>query len=82
MPITYLGKTVSVTNGNASLTNGAANWNYNLGTHRRQTTLTVTNASGKVGLYRRRRNRPRATTRSPGTARTITATSLPTAPTR
>src|SRR5476649_1060966 len=27
----YLGKTVSVTNGNASLTSGTANWTYNLG---------------------------------------------------
>jgi len=28
----YLGKNVSVTNGNASLTDGAATWTYNLGT--------------------------------------------------
>src|SRR6185312_11344137 len=28
----YLGKKVSVTNGQASLTNGAANWTYNLAT--------------------------------------------------
>src|SRR5579872_4398386 len=28
----YLGKTVSVTNGNAALSNGSATWTYNLGT--------------------------------------------------
>src|ERR1700744_5172969 len=28
----YLGKSLSVTNGNASLTGGAANWSYDLGT--------------------------------------------------
>ena len=44
----YLGKDVTVTNGNASLTNGAATWNYNLGTTAAQTTLTVTNSSGTV----------------------------------
>ena len=44
----YLGKKVSVTNGNASLTNGAANWTYNLGTASAATALTVTNASGKI----------------------------------
>ena len=44
----YLGKKVSVTNGNASLTNGVANWTYNLGTTAAATQLTVTNASGQV----------------------------------
>jgi flagellar basal-body rod modification protein FlgD len=44
----YLGKDVTVTNGNASLTNGTATWNYNLGTTAAQTTLTVTNSSGTV----------------------------------
>ena len=44
----YLGKKVSVTNGNASLTNGAASWTYNLGTASASTSLTVTNASGKI----------------------------------
>jgi flagellar basal-body rod modification protein FlgD len=44
----YLGKTVSVTNGQASLTGGNAAWNYNLGTDASVTALTVTNASGKV----------------------------------
>ncbi len=44
----YLGKQVSVTNGNASLTNGAASWTYNLGTTAAATTLTVTDASGNA----------------------------------
>jgi flagellar basal-body rod modification protein FlgD len=44
----YLGKAVSVTNGNASLTNGAATWTYSLGTTAASSTLTVTDASGKV----------------------------------
>jgi flagellar basal-body rod modification protein FlgD len=42
----YLGKKVSVTNGNASLTNGTASWTYNLGSAAANTTLTVTNSSG------------------------------------
>jgi flagellar basal-body rod modification protein FlgD len=46
--VNYLGKTVTVTNGNASLTNGAADWNYNLGTQAAQTTLTVTDANGNA----------------------------------
>jgi flagellar basal-body rod modification protein FlgD len=44
----YLGKAVSVTNGNASLTNGAAAWTYSLGTTAASNTLTVTDANGKV----------------------------------
>ena len=44
----YLGKTVSVTNGQASLSSGSASWSYTLGTDAASTTLTVTNASGKV----------------------------------
>ena len=44
----YLGKTVTVTNGNAPLTNGAASWNYTLGTPSAATSLTVTNASGQT----------------------------------
>jgi flagellar basal-body rod modification protein FlgD len=44
----YLGKNVSVTNGNASLTDGTANWTYNLGTAAASSTLSVTNASGQV----------------------------------
>jgi flagellar basal-body rod modification protein FlgD len=46
--VSYLGKAVTVTNGNAPLSSGAADWNYNLGTEATQTTLTVTNASGAV----------------------------------
>jgi flagellar basal-body rod modification protein FlgD len=46
--VDYLGKTVTVTNGNAALTNGEASWNYNLGTTAASTALTVTNSSGQV----------------------------------
>ncbi len=48
MTTSYLGKKVSVTNGQASLTGGAANWTYNLATAAASAQLTVTNASGKV----------------------------------
>jgi flagellar basal-body rod modification protein FlgD len=44
----YLGKTVSVTNGNASLTNGAATWTYNLGTGSSTTTLNVSDSAGRT----------------------------------
>jgi flagellar basal-body rod modification protein FlgD len=44
----YLGKTVTVTNGDAPLTNGEADWSYALGTASSNTALTVTNASGQV----------------------------------
>ena len=44
----YLGKNVSVTNGNASLASGAATWTYNLGTASATTQLSVTNSSGQV----------------------------------
>lgn len=44
----YLGKNVSVTNGNASLTNGAADWSYNLGANAASTQLSVTNSAGTV----------------------------------
>jgi len=44
----YLGKKVSVTNGNASLSGGTANWTYNLGTAAAATTLNVTDSTGKV----------------------------------
>jgi flagellar basal-body rod modification protein FlgD len=43
----YLGKKVSVTNGNASLTAGATNWTYNLETASATTQLTVSDASGR-----------------------------------
>jgi len=44
----YLGKSVVLTNGQAALTNGAANWTYGLGSAAGTTTLTVTNLSGKT----------------------------------
>jgi flagellar basal-body rod modification protein FlgD len=46
--VSYLGKEVSVTNGNAPLSGGKAEWRYNLGTTAAQSVLTVTNASGQV----------------------------------
>jgi flagellar basal-body rod modification protein FlgD len=45
---TYLGKSVSVTDGNASLTNGQASWTYNLASEASSATLTVTDANGAV----------------------------------
>lgn len=45
---TYLGKKVSVTNGNASLTGGTANWTYDLGTAASSTALSVSDANGNV----------------------------------
>jgi len=44
----YLGKKVSIINGNSSLTSGAANWTYNLATPATANLLTVTDASGKA----------------------------------
>ncbi|MBN9553312.1 MAG: flagellar hook assembly protein FlgD [Alphaproteobacteria bacterium] len=44
----YLGKAVSITNGNAALSNGAANWTYSLETTANATALTITNASGRI----------------------------------
>jgi flagellar basal-body rod modification protein FlgD len=46
--VSYLGKEVSVTNGNAPLSGGKAEWRYNLGATAAQSVLTVTNASGQV----------------------------------
>jgi len=48
MANTYLGKSVSVTNGTASLAGGAANWSYSLDAAAAATALTVTNSAGKV----------------------------------
>jgi len=48
MAATYLGKKVSVTNGNASLSGGAANWVYSLDKAAASNTLTITNASGRT----------------------------------
>jgi flagellar basal-body rod modification protein FlgD len=44
----YLGKKVSITNGNASLTGGVANWTYNLATSAASTQLSITDANGKI----------------------------------
>jgi flagellar basal-body rod modification protein FlgD len=44
----YLGKAVTVTGGQGALTNGQAQWTYNLATAATSTTLSVTNANGQV----------------------------------
>ena len=44
----YLGKKVSIVNGNASLTGGTAAWTYNLPNATATTQLTVTDANGKT----------------------------------
>ena len=44
----YLGKKVSVLNGNASLTGGSATWTYNLANATAGTKLTVTDSHGKA----------------------------------
>jgi flagellar basal-body rod modification protein FlgD len=44
----YLGKKVSIVNGNASLSGGAANWTYNLATAAASNTLSITDANGKT----------------------------------
>jgi len=44
----YLGKKVSVTNGNASLSGGSAIWTYNLGTAASTTALSITDAHGRT----------------------------------
>jgi len=44
----YLGKTVTVSGGEGSLTNGQAQWTYNLGTASTSTTLQITDANGNV----------------------------------
>jgi flagellar basal-body rod modification protein FlgD len=44
----YLGKKVSVTNGMASLSDGAAKWTYNLPAAASAATVTITNSSGRV----------------------------------
>jgi flagellar basal-body rod modification protein FlgD len=48
MATTYLGRNVSITNGQASLSSGAANWSYNLGTTASSATLSITNANNQV----------------------------------
>jgi flagellar basal-body rod modification protein FlgD len=44
----YLGKDVTISNGNAALTNGTATWNYTLGADSSTTQLSVTNSAGQV----------------------------------
>jgi flagellar basal-body rod modification protein FlgD len=46
--VSYLGKTVTLTNGEAPLSGGVANWDYTLGSNAAATTLTVTDASNNV----------------------------------
>jgi flagellar basal-body rod modification protein FlgD len=48
MATSYLGKQVTITNGQAALSGGAANWNYTLGTTAAATALSVSDANGKV----------------------------------
>jgi flagellar basal-body rod modification protein FlgD len=45
---TYLGKTITVTNGQAALQNGEADWSYALGSSAVATSLSVTNSAGQV----------------------------------
>lgn len=44
----YLGKTITITNGNAALQNGSATWTYANATTATSTALTVTNSAGQV----------------------------------
>ncbi|HEY5346800.1 MAG TPA: flagellar hook capping FlgD N-terminal domain-containing protein, partial [Rhizomicrobium sp.] len=44
----YLGRQVTLTNGQGSLQNGTADWNYDLSTASATTALTVTDANGDV----------------------------------
>jgi flagellar basal-body rod modification protein FlgD len=44
----YLGKKVSILNGNAALTNGAATWTYNLGAAAATNQVSITDANGKL----------------------------------
>lgn len=46
--VSYLGKTVTLTNGNGALSGGTGTWNYTLASPAAATTITVTNAAGKV----------------------------------
>jgi flagellar basal-body rod modification protein FlgD len=48
MAATYLGKKVSVTNGNASLAGGTANWTYDLDAASATTQLSITDAKGNT----------------------------------
>jgi flagellar basal-body rod modification protein FlgD len=44
----YLGKSITVTNGSGLLSDGDAHWSYALGSAATSTSLTVTDANGKV----------------------------------
>ena len=44
----YLGKQVTITNGNAALTNGSATWNYSLPPGAASATLAIANANGQI----------------------------------
>ncbi len=46
--MSYLGRNVTLSNGQAALQNSSATWNYTLGTSSTATTLTVTDASGRA----------------------------------
>ena len=46
--VSYLGKIVTITNGNAALANGQAAWSYTLGSAAAANTLTVTDSTGHV----------------------------------
>src|ERR1700756_327832 len=48
MAATYLGKKVSITNGNGSLTNGSATWTYSLDTSSATTQLAITDTNGQT----------------------------------
>ena len=48
MAASYLGKNVSITNGNGSLTNGSAAWTYTLDTASATTQLAITDSNGNT----------------------------------
>jgi flagellar basal-body rod modification protein FlgD len=48
MAMDFLGKKVSILNGQAPLSGGEANWTYNLPSAAKSATLTVTNSAGKT----------------------------------
>ncbi|HEU0162529.1 MAG TPA: FlgD immunoglobulin-like domain containing protein [Rhizomicrobium sp.] len=48
MATSYLGKRVSILNGQASLSGGEANWTYNMSGAATASTLTITDANGKI----------------------------------
>ncbi|HEY7978875.1 MAG TPA: flagellar hook capping FlgD N-terminal domain-containing protein [Rhizomicrobium sp.] len=46
--ISYLGKSITITNGSGALLDGAGHWSYAVGGAAASTTLTVTDSTGKV----------------------------------